>query len=57
MPVATTRMPGDRSVVSPEILENAGKDIDEYLTSDRRYPELANQIGVFSHGKVSHSTV
>lgn len=52
MPVATTRMPGDRAVVSPEILENAGKDIDEYLTSDRRYPELADQIGVFSHGKV-----
>ena len=52
MPVATTRMPGDRTVVSPEILENAGKDIDEYLTSDRRYPELADQIGVFSHGKV-----
>jgi hypothetical protein len=22
------------------------------LTSDRRYPELADQIGVFSHGKV-----
>ena len=51
MPVATTRMPGDRAVVSPENLENAGKDIDEYLTSDRRYPELADQIGVFSHGK------
>ena len=50
MPVATTRMPGDRAAVSPEILENAGKDIDEYLTSDRRYPELADQIGVFSHG-------
>ena len=51
MPVATTQMPGDRAVVSPENLENAGKDIDEYLTSDRRYPELADQIGVFSHGK------
>ena len=52
MPVATTRMPGDRAAVSPENLENAGKDIDEYLTTDRRYPELADQIGVFSHGKV-----
>ncbi|CAB3985686.1 nuclear pore complex Nup155-like [Paramuricea clavata] len=57
MPVATTRMPGDRTVVSPEILENAGKDIDEYLTSDRRYPELADQIGVFSHANVGLSGV
>lgn len=45
-------MSGDRVVVPPGILENAGKDIDEYLASDRRYPELADQIGVFSLGKI-----
>ena len=53
MPVATTQMPGDRAVVSSEVLENVGKDIDEYFTSDRRYPELADQIGVVSNGMTS----
>ncbi|XP_028403590.1 nuclear pore complex protein Nup155-like isoform X2 [Dendronephthya gigantea] len=57
MPVATSRMSGDRVVVPPENLENAGKDIDEYLASDRRYPELADQIGVFSQANVGLSGV
>ena len=52
MPVAATRMLAERAAVAPDILESAGKDIDEYLASDRRYPELADQIGVFSHGKL-----
>lgn len=50
MPVAINRVPGEKIAVPPEILENVVKDVDEYLSSDRRYPELADQIGAFSQG-------
>lgn len=51
MPVASARVPEERSAVSLEMLTNAGKDIEEHLNTDRRYPELADQIGVHPHGE------
>ena len=32
------------SLVTPEALENAAKEVDRQLTADREYPELAEQI-------------
>ena len=32
------------SLVTPEGLENAAKEVDRQLTADRQYPELAEQI-------------
>lgn len=57
MPVAFSHVSEERSVVSPEILGNAGKDVDEHLNSDRRYPELADQIGILSHATIGISGV
>ena len=40
------------SLVTPEALENAAKEVDRQITGDRQYPELAEQINV-SQGKVN----
>ena len=34
-----------------ELLEVACKEVDYQLVSDRKYPELATQLGLTSHGK------
>ena len=40
------------SLVTPEALENAAKEVDRQLTADRQYLELAEQINVnASQGK------
>ena len=43
MPVAVTAS-SLSSLVTPEGLENAAKEVDRQLTADRQYPELAEQI-------------
>ena len=32
------------AVVTPEALENAAKEVDRHLASDRQFPELSEQI-------------
>lgn len=32
------------SLVTPEVLENAAKEIDRQLAADRQFPELSEQI-------------
>ena len=50
MPVAVTA--GSlSSLVTPEGLENAAKEVDRQLAADRQYPELAEQINA-SQGTV-----
>ncbi|XP_074610935.1 nuclear pore complex protein Nup155-like [Acropora palmata] len=44
------------SLVTPEALENAAKEVDRQITGDRQYPELAEQINV-SQGGISFSGV
>lgn len=39
------------SLVTPEALENAAKEVDRQLAADRQYPELAEQINA-SQGKI-----
>ena len=43
MPIAVGTSSLD-SLVTPEGLENAAKEVDRQLTADRQYPELAEQI-------------
>jgi len=31
-------------MVTPEVLENAAKEIDRHLAADRQFPELSEQI-------------
>ena len=38
------------SLVTPDALENAAKEVDRQIAGDRQYPELAEQINV-SQGK------
>ena len=32
------------SLVTPEVLENAAKEVDRQLAADRQFPELSEQI-------------
>lgn len=32
------------SLITPEVLENAAKEIDRQLAADRQFPELSEQI-------------
>ena len=40
------------SLVTPEGLENAAREVDRQLQADRQYPELAEQINA-SQGKLA----
>lgn len=50
MPVAIGKS-SLNSLVTPEALENAAKEVDRQMNGDRQYPELAEQINV-SQGRV-----
>jgi len=41
LPVGTSSV---GSLVTPEVLENAAKEIDRQLETDRQFPELSEQI-------------
>lgn len=41
LPVGTSSV---GSLVTPEVLENAAKQIDRQLEADRQFPELSEQI-------------
>ena len=41
LPVGTSSL---GSLVTPEVLENAAKEIDRQLEADRQFPELSEQI-------------